>query len=799
MLEAIIATNPHELIAEGYGYHQRGDLLRAESLYRRAIEVAPGVAAAHYLLGLLEYQRGRHAAAAAHAAQAARAEPADARIAVLSGLALLGQGQAVDAVAQLRNAVQLDPRMADAHANLGNALRVSGQTELALASYRNALSLDPDNAALLNNVAAALVDLSRTDEALVALERASLLAPEDFGVAFNYGTALAAAGRHAQAREQLGRAAAGLDGYAGAWYQLGNACAATGDRTAAVAAYRRALALDGGLRPAWFNLGNALLDSGDAQEAEQAYARVLALDPAHAGAMHGLGRIALERGQPAAAEQCFRRALDADPSSHHAYVGLARVLQDGGQYHASLESVEVALALAPDFTEAHELRGAALWSVGLGADALAAFGRALELAPDSQRAWNNHLFAHNHCDGVSAARIAEVHAGFDRFASRAASGGAQPPRAPRAGRARTRVAYLSPDLRRHSVGYFAAPVIALHDRERFEVTCYFNHPGGDEVSERLREQVDAWVPCVAMDDAALARRIADDGIDILVDLAGHTFGNRLLAMARRPAPVQATWLGYPTTTGMRAIDWRITDALVDPEGSDALSTERLLRMPDSYFCYGGPDADTPVGELPALSRGSVRFGSFNNLAKLSPSCVALWSKVLRAVPDSTLVLKGKVFFDEASCDRVRDRFAAHGVRAERLDLVGWKDSLGAHLAEYADIDIALDPVPYNGATTTCEALWMGVPVVTLVGSTHVSRVGASLLHAVQLPELVTHSPERYAEVCAALARDPRRLALIRSGLRERMARRPLMDAPRFTRHLEAAYGQMLQAAGMNLP
>ena len=356
---------------------------------------------------------------------------------------------------------------------------------------------------------------------------------------------------------------------------------------------------------------------------------------------------------------------------------------------------------------------------------------------------------------------------------------------------RLRVGYVSPDFREHSVAYFLEPLIAAHDRAAFEVFCYAQVARPDQRTERFRGLADTWRSTVGMTDADLATAVREDRIDILVDLAGHTGGNRLLAFDRRPAPVQLSWLGYPNTTGTEAIDARLTDAIADPPGpSDALHSETLVRLPNGFLCYA-PTADAPaIGAPPARSTGHVTFGSFNALAKITPAVVAAWARILLGVPGSRLVIKSGPLADAATRARYLEMLAAAGVDAGRVDLRAWIDARSGHLGAYANIDIGLDPFPYNGTTTTCEALWMGVPVVTLAGDRHAGRVGASLLTRIGLAELVADTTDGYVETAVHFAGDLDGLPARRLALRDRMMSSPLCDAAGFARDVEAAYRAM---------
>jgi predicted O-linked N-acetylglucosamine transferase (SPINDLY family) len=309
------------------------------------------------------------------------------------------------------------------------------------------------------------------------------------------------------------------------------------------------------------------------------------------------------------------------------------------------------------------------------------------------------------------------------------------------------------------------------------------------MTERFRAQADQWRSTVGLSDKQMAQLIHQDQIDILIDLAGHTAGNRLLVFAQKPAPVQITWLGYPNTTGLTTIDYRITDAYTDPPGlNDALHSEQLIRLPQTNWIYQPPQNCPPPNQLSVTA--SIRFGCFNNFSKVTEPMMRVWAQILENVPNSTLLLKANALTSPEIQQRVRRIFQAQCISPERLELMGWTRSAVDHLTRYNQIAIALDPFPYHGTTTTCEALWMGVPVITLAGQTHVSRVGVSLLTNVGLPELIAESPEDYIRIAVELANDLPRLQELRSTLRQRMEQSPLMDAPKFARNIEAAYRQM---------
>jgi predicted O-linked N-acetylglucosamine transferase (SPINDLY family) len=341
------------------------------------------------------------------------------------------------------------------------------------------------------------------------------------------------------------------------------------------------------------------------------------------------------------------------------------------------------------------------------------------------------------------------------------------------------------------VAWFLAPLLEAHDRQAVEVFGYADVPRPDATTRRFETLCDHWLSTAGLSDAALIERIRADGIDVLVDMAGHAGGGRLAVFARHPAPVQVDWLGYLNTTGLKAMDYRLVDDITDPPGeADRFATETLVRLPRGWACFEpAPEAPEP-GPPPSLADGRVRFCSFSSPAKLGERVLDAWSEILRRTPGSRLLLKGASLSDDGARAQLLGRFADRGVSADRVDLIGWIPGAAEHLALYNTADIALDPFPHNGVTTTCEALWMGLPVVALLGDRHAARISASFLTRVGLEELIAPDLAVYADIAVRLAADPARLAELRRTLRPRMAGSPLCDAPGFARQVEAAYRAM---------
>jgi predicted O-linked N-acetylglucosamine transferase (SPINDLY family) len=446
--------------------------------------------------------------------------------------------------------------------------------------------------------------------------------------------------------------------------------------------------------------------------------------------------------------------------------------------------------LPPDFdSTVHHYIANVLKAQGRMNEAIAEYRRTLKLNPRLPGAHSDMLLAMNY-DPPDIETVFNEHREWGRRHAYAGAGMAAY-RGSRVADRPLRIGYVSPDFYEHAVTFFFEPLLANHDRAKVVPVCYSATRKPDHVTARLRSLSALWRDINAMNDDQLANQIHADAIDILVDLAGHMGENRLSVFSRKAAPIQVSWLGYPNTTGLTTMDYRLTDDMADPPGlTDRFYTERLFRLPRGFLCYQPPAAAPAVGVSPFAAAGHITFGSCNNLSKVTFAVIALWSAILHAVPGSRLILKSASLTDIATREPYYREFEKHGIMRARLDFRGLNWKLADHQSVYNEIDIALDPFPYNGATTTCEALWMGVPVITLAGKAHAGRVGVSLLTQAGLTELIAESPDDYVRIAAELANSPARLSELRSTLRRRMVASPLCDAKAFAQAVEDAYRVM---------
>ncbi len=641
---------------------------------------------------------------------------------------------------------------------LENALRLhrAGQLAPASALYREILQGEPNQPDALNLLGLIAQQTGDHAQALELFSKATAASPKNPACPLNRGVSLRALGRHEEALAAFGQALALDPNHAEAHHQLGNTLKSLHRFPEAAASLRRAAELNPKNAVIWLNLGAAQLELSARNDAIAS----------------------------------FQRALELEPGRPEAHNILGSALLDAGRLGEAKTQLHEALRLRPAYAAAHDNLGRALRAQGRAAEALGEFRAALSAQPQPGT-HSNLVYALNFVPNLPPAEIFAEHQFWSAMQigrlkrnSRPFENGGDPER-------RLRIGYVSPDFVHHAVSYFIEPVLAAHDRTRVEVFCYSNVRVPDATTARLRMLSENWRDIAQLNDEQAAELIRNDKIDILIDLAGHTARNRLLVFARKPAPVQVTWIGYPNTTGLDAIDYRITDAVSDPVGqTEAWHSEKLVRMPEVFSCYRPPNQAPDTGTPPALKNGHITFGSFNHFAKINAAVLDLWARLLVRLPRSRLLLKARSLADPETAKQVMDVFARHGVAVERLDLRSEELSVAAHLDLYHGVDIALDPFPYNGTTTTCEALWMGVPVITLAGATHGSRVSASLLTHLGRPEWIASSETEYIEKCAGLASDLPRLAEWRAGQREQMRRSPLCDAARFTANLEAAFREM---------
>lgn len=565
-----------------------------------------------------------------------------------------------------------------------------------------------------------------------------------------------------------------------AFLNLGNALRKQDLLDRAIENYRIAVRLDPDQGGAHQNLATALLRTGNAEAAEASYRSAIAVRPDWDEAWFGLG-CALEQGKSGGgAILAYRQALALNPRHSASACCVARLLAREGDGSSARDVLALFLQASPDDAQVLNALAEILKQSGEADAAVALYRRRMALRDDDFETFSNYLFTLNLDDGTVPDFLFEEHVRFGRLLAERTR--RITPATEAEADKRLRIGYVSPDFRRHSVSCFVEPVLEHHDRSGFEIYCYYDHSDRDDITRRFAGLADHWREIAGIDDERVAQTIIADEVDILVDLAGHTSGNRLSLFARKPAPLQFSWLGYLCTTGLEAIDFRVCDAATDPPGqTEKWQTETPARLPHSQWCYHPQSELPPISSLPMLRNGYCTFGSFNQAAKLNRDLLQLWAHALSTIPASRLRIIG--ITDRVHRQAIQDIFALQGVARERLDILGRLD-LAEYFSSYGDVDIALDSLPYNGATTTCDALIMGVPVATVAGERSIERGGASLLGTLQLDAWIARSRNDFASMLQRQLRSVEELARLRAELRTRMLVSPLMDEPRFTRDLE---------------
>jgi protein O-GlcNAc transferase len=834
------AGNAQALLARAVALHQSGQWTEAGALYEQVLRRQPGQVDALHLLGLVKGQVGDLAAGIALIQQAVRGDGRQAAFRLNLGRLLQAAGRATEAARAFGGLLALTPDDAEGVSTLADALYDGGQPMMAARWYGRAAALDPSLTTAAYNRGAALRDAGRTAEALAAfhdvLAAAPLLVPAQeqiTGLRHASGDVLGAtsASRRLLALvpdqpDALAILGGGLSNPTiegadqwetgavwlarAAWARLDSGAALAlaalllgRDRpAAAVGWFRRALALAPDSAVGLSGLGLALAALGRGDAAVDSALRAVRLDPASPAFAANAGAILHQAKRQTDAGGWHRRAVTLDPDSVTGWINIGAHALEANAFEAAIPLFARVLALGAGGDEAlvRSNLGVALMALGRHGEAVAAFRAALERVPGDAAIRSNLLFCLCFTEDADLDAVFAEHRAFERFVA------PTPPPVPnftavdRNPDRRLRVGYLSPDFQRYpGPGYhFLLPLIDRHDRAAVEVTCYYNDTPSDAATARFKAAADRWRDCAGLSDQELAARIRADGIDILVDCDGHMSRNRMTLFLHRPAPVQISLPLYPNSTGLSAMDYQLADPRIAPDWADGLHSERLIRLPGCVLCYRPADSAFAPPDRPPVERtGVFTFGSFNNVTKVNGSTIALWARLLIALPQARLLLKWRGLGSGGALDqRLLAAFAAHGVGAERLVLRGITPD---PYEDYTRIDCALDPVFANGGTTICDALWMGVPVLNQAGRATISRWGASLLGAVGLGGLVTESDDDYLALGVRLATDRAFLDEQRADLRGRMARSALMDEGGYARAVEAAYRAAWRRWSAGLP
>ncbi|UCD65304.1 MAG: tetratricopeptide repeat protein [Deltaproteobacteria bacterium] len=668
-------------------------------------------------------------------------------------LQLFNSGRLLEAASESATELKIDPRNAEALYVQGLVAKQQGQKATAVDFLNRAVSVQPFFAEAYFALGSTQHELGAFEEAVHAYQKIlswGIKTP----VIFN---------------------------------NLGNSLKELGALDKSIIHYKKAIQLDKNYYLAFFNMGIAYHIYGQLKEAAECFQKALAINADYYLALDNLGTIYDDLGKFEEAVTCYKKSIKINNNSPVSFNNLANAQKKLGLLQEARDNCRKALQFDENFAPAHKNMGTIYHDMGKAREAVTSYRKSLSCEQD-HKTHSNLLFTLNYLADVDQEEIFAESQRWQKLYASNISSKKQVYENSCEDKSRLRIGYVSPDFCDHSVSYFIEPVIRSHSRTKFKVFCYANVKQPDTVTERLQNGADCWRDISHKSDQEVKELIRTDKIDILVDLAGHTAANRLLVFAYKPAPIQVTWLGHPNTTGLDTIDYRLTDAIADPPGKENEPyTEKLIHLDHGFLCYQ-PDASAPeVTELPCLKQDYITFGSFNNLTKCQPEVIKTWAKILSSVKDSHLVLKAKGLEDTETRENYLKMFTAEGVVNDRIELLGTLPQKEDHLKLYNRIDIGLDPFPYNGTTTTCEALWMGVPVITISGNRHSGRVGADILQRIGLKELVAASVEEYVSIARTLADDRKRLQEMRSRLRDFLQESELMDRQQFTKTLEATY------------
>ena len=809
------------LIDKGLQAQAADQLTEAESAYVRALELDPNDPDALHLLGVVHHQTGRRQSA----------------------------------IDLLTRAATLDPAAALFHFNLAEALRTAGNHDRAAEHYRTAVSLEPTLVDAYLPLAEMLIAAGRPDEAIQPLKQAQpVITRSDHGLRFLraasaaelHDAVIAVANRlvpipsDPESLTLWGKACAQTKDYKGAiaHYQraahlapsiatdieLASAYADDRQYHMAVAIASEALRRDPCAYGLHFVLGHCMHQLDLTEDAIEHYRLVLTAEPAHVPSRTNLATILRDTGRWEEAIRELKAGLERTPESPELLSALSLSYKIQGDSTQAIEFARKALRVKPDDAptlnllavclskdnqspegiellhrciqqhpknrDAYGNLGTVYLDRGQVPEAIGAFHAGLEVDPNVANIRSNLLLAATYDDTLTPQQVFELHREYNQFFGGPDAVNRKAP-LPRAGR-RLRIGYVSPDFRQHVAAFFIGPALMHANPDAFQIFCYANVQRPDQISGVFKSLAHHWRDIVGLSDERVRQMIEDDQIDILVDLAGHTAENRLPVFGSRAAPVQVTMIGYPNTTGLQSMDYQITDRYLHPPGEmEGLASESLFHLPEVFACYRPPNKVPDVGPLPALKSGEIVFGSFSNLAKLRPPVLQLWSRIAARVPNSRFVIQGAGLSDSASCELFRERCIQAGLPMERVTLAPTVP-FNRFFESLNSIDVALDSFPFNGHTTSCQLLHMGVPLITLAGRTRSGRMGVTLLSNLNLHQLIAHSEEEYVDIAARLASDLPYLASLRSTLRHRLETSPIMDGRRWVRHLEAAYETMWQ-------
>lgn len=799
---------------EGKDNLSYGNILRSRNkfadalvLYDRVLENDSGNVEALIGKGICLQMQNMGRLAFDSFAEAIKLDPHNACALTHCGILYKEEGRLMEAAESYQKALQVDPSykaasecLAIVLTDIGTNIKLAGNTQEGIQKYYEALKIDTHYAPAYYNLGVVYSEMMQYDMALSFYEKAASERPMyaeaycNMGVIYkNRGDLEAAIACYERCLAVSPNFEIAKNNMAIALTDLGTKVKLEGDINQGVAYYKKALYYNWHYADAMYNLGVAYGEMLKFDMAIVFYELAFHFNPHCAEACNNLGVIYKDKDNLDKAVECYQLALSIKPNFSQSLNNLGVVYTVQGKIDAAASMIEKAIIANPTYAEAYNNLGVLYRDIGDITLAVNAYEQCLKIDPDSRNAGQNRLLAMNYIDEGHDDKLFEAHRDWGRRFMRLYSQYStwDNPKDPERSLV---IGYVSPDYFTHSVSYFIEAPLVYHDRTKYKVIVYSAVVKADAKTIKFREKVlqkgGIWRDIYGIDEKRVANMVREDQVDILVELTGHTANNKLGMMACRPAPVQVTWIGYPNTTGLPTIDYRITDSLADPPETKQNHVEELVRLPQCFLCYTPSLEAGPVCPTPALSNGFITFGSFNNLAKITPKVLQVWARILRQVPNSRLVVKCKPF----CCDSVRQRFLATleqlGVEPLCVDLLPLILLNHDHMQAYSLMDISLDTFPYAGTTTTCESLYMGVPCVTMAGSVHAHNVGVSLLSKVGLKRLVAGNEDEYVQLALQLASDIPALQKLRMSLRELMSKSPLCDGANFTLGLESTFRNM---------
>lgn len=753
-MEIDASENVHHLLQQAVRLHRQGRLVEAERVLERVLQQAPNHFDALHLLGVFKAQKG----------------------------------QCDEGVELISAAVRLNPRSTQALCNLGILLGRLNRHDEAISTFDKALAIKPNDVEIICKRSNALRTLGRYEEALAGFDAALKIQPTNLAALNNRGNVLRKLGRGVEAVASFDKALEIKPGYAKALSNRGITLGELGRFDEAIASYDEALRVQPEYADALNNRGNALVSLGLYHEAIVSFEGALKIKPGYPAALNNLGNALAGLGRYEHAIASFDRALELAPRYSEALINRGHVFRELKRPIDALSSYSRALQIDPQNADALNSRGVAESDLGRHEEALTSFNEALAVKPEFAMAHSNRIFTLDFVPHFEFLQHQEARHGWWRMHGKDLAGETSSYPNSRLLSRKLVLGYVSADFRQHSAASTFKPVLSSHDRESFAVVCYSGVVIEDDLTRDFRRFADKWRAVQGMTDEALATQIRADEVDILIDLSGHSAGNRLPVFARKPAPIQVTAWGHATGTGLPTIDYLFSDPVAVPKTVRGLFAEKIYDLP-CLVTFDAPSDAPPVSELPATSRGVVTFGCFNRFNKVSPAVLDSWARILRLVPGARLLLKDVALDDPSLRDSVLRSLARHGIDADRIELRG-RSSRHDHLDAFKNVDIALDPFPQNGGVSTWEALWMGVPVVAKLGNSLPSRLSGAILSALGLTDWIAKDAEDYVALAVRKASNLDGIAVLRKQLRQRIAASPAGNAMLYARAVEDAYRAM---------